>query len=226
MLLVVIWIVATISTTLAFCRFFTRLRIIKAAGKDDTALALSVVRSTTLCRLQAYLTKAQVMNLIAQIFCTVSAHYGIGRHLVTLPPQDAMEAIRLTNITDPFGIMAFCIPKLAVALLLGRIMTPVQRGRWFLYSMTGGVMIAGILDVIFLFVQCKPVAALWDPIVAATATCWNPSVIVNYGYFLGGPSPPSKLWFPILIRKKRTPPSVISCWLFSLYLSCGTSKCP
>ena len=172
------------------------------------------------------LTKAQVMNLIAQIFCTVSAHYGVGRHFATLSPQDAMEAIRWSNITDPFGVMAFCIPKVAVALLLVRIMAPVQRGRWFLYTMTGVVTIAGILDVIFLFVQCKPVTALWDPIVAATATCWKPSVLVNYGYFLGGLCPPLKLWFSILIRTKRTPLSVTSCWLFSLYLSCGTSKCP
>ena len=134
------------------------------------------------------------MNLIAQTFCTISTHYGIGRHLATLLSQDTMDAIRWVTITDPFGIMAFCIPKLAVALLLVRIMAPAQQGRWFLYSMAGGVMIAGILNCIFLFVQCKPVTALRDPIVAATATCWKPSVLVNYGYFLGGPCPSSKLW--------------------------------
>ena len=158
------------------------------------------------------------MNLIAQILCTVSTHYGIGRHVANLPSQDTIEAIRLSNITDPFGVMAFCIPKVAVALLLVRIMAPVQRGRWFLYSITGGVVIAGILDCIFLFVQCTPVTALWDPIIAATATCWKPSVLVNYGYFVGGPCPSQKPGFTILILTKRTPPSVTSCWLFSLYL--------
>ena len=53
MLLAVYWVVTTVSTTLAFCRFFTRLKVAKAAGKDDIALALSVVRPTTLLRLQA-----------------------------------------------------------------------------------------------------------------------------------------------------------------------------
>ena len=48
LLLIVTWILTAISTILAFCRFFTRLRIVKAAGKDDIALALSVVRPTTL----------------------------------------------------------------------------------------------------------------------------------------------------------------------------------
>ena len=52
-LLAVYWVVTTISTILAFCRFYTRLKIAKAAGKDDIALALSVVRPTTLRRLQA-----------------------------------------------------------------------------------------------------------------------------------------------------------------------------
>lgn len=85
--------------------------------------------------------------------------------------------------------MAICIPKVAVALLLVRIMAPTQRGRRFPYSITCGVMIAGILNCILLFVQCKPVTTLWNPIAAATATCWKPSVLVNFEYFLGGPSP-------------------------------------
>ena len=139
---------------------------------------------------------------MAQIFCTISTQYGIGRHLVTLPSKDTMEAIRWVTITDPFGIMAFCIPKVAVALLLVRIMAPAQRGRRFLYFMIGGVMIAGIFNCILLFVQCKPVAALWDPIVAATATCWKPSVLVNYGYFLSGPCPTSKFWVYYADAKK------------------------
>ncbi len=44
----VIWLVTSISTTLAACRLYTRLKILKAAGKDDVALAFSVVE---LCNL-------------------------------------------------------------------------------------------------------------------------------------------------------------------------------
>ena len=138
------------------------------------------------------LMKAQIVNLIASIICTVSTHYGIGKHLATLPAQNIMEAVKLSAITYVFDIMAFCIPKVAVALLLVRIMGPAQRGRLFLYSITCVMMIAGILNCILLFVQCKPVTALWDPIVAATAICWKPSVLVNSGYFLCGPCPLSK----------------------------------
>ena len=43
MLMAIIWVVTSISTTLATCRLFTRVTILKAAGKDDVALVLSVV---------------------------------------------------------------------------------------------------------------------------------------------------------------------------------------
>ncbi len=126
------------------------------------------------------------MNLIAQITCTMSTSYGTGRHLAALPPQDAMRAIKLNIISNPFGIMAFCVPKVAVALLLIRLMGPGNLRRWLLYFVTSVMMIAGILSAIFLFAQCRPVAALWDPAVAPIASCWHPSVLTDYTYFVGG----------------------------------------
>ena len=82
--------------------------------------------------------------------------------------------------------MAFCAPKVAVALLLIRLMGPGHRRKWFLYVITGIMMIAGALSAIFLFVQCRPVAALWNPVIEATASCWDPNVLVDYTYFVGG----------------------------------------
>ncbi len=82
--------------------------------------------------------------------------------------------------------MAFCIPKVAVALLLIRLMGPGHRRKWLLYVITGIMMIAGTLSAILLFVQCRPVAALWDPAVEATANCWDPNVLTDYTYFVGG----------------------------------------
>ena len=140
------------------------------------------------------------MNLIAQITTTISTSYGTGRHLTALAPQDAIKAIKFNTVSNPFGIMAFCIPKVAVALLLVRLVGPAHRRKWILYAMTGIMMIAGILSAIFLFVQCRPVAALWDPEVKATAKCWNPSILTNYTYFVGGSHPKSEITDCVLIR--------------------------
>ena len=126
------------------------------------------------------------MNLVAQIFCTISTSYGTGRHVAALSPENAIQAISLNVISNPFGIIAFCIPKSAVVLLLVRLMGPKQRGRWFLYFIFSTVAIAGILSRIFLFVQCKPVTELWNPAAAVTTNCWDPSVLTNYTYFVGG----------------------------------------
>ena len=126
------------------------------------------------------------MNLVAQILCTVSASYGTGRHMTDLSPENTSQAIRFNTISNPFGIMAFCIPKVAVAILLVRLMGPGHREKWFLYIITGVMMIAGSLSAIFLFVQCRPVAALWNSAVEATADCWSPDVLTDYTYFVGG----------------------------------------
>lgn len=126
------------------------------------------------------------MTLIAQIIGTISTTYGNGRHLTALSPQDATQAIKLHLNCNLFGIMAFCIPKVAVTLLLIRLMGPGHRRKWLLYAITGVMTIAGILSSILQFVQCRPVAALWDPAVAATASCWDPSVLIDYTYFVGG----------------------------------------
>lgn len=126
------------------------------------------------------------MNLVAQIFCTISTSFGTGKHLATLSSHDAMRAIKFNTISNPFGVMAFCVPKVAVALLLVRLMGPGHKRKWFPYAITGIMLIAGTLSAIFLFVQCQPVAALWDPEIEATAHCWDPNVLTDYTYFVGG----------------------------------------
>lgn len=85
--------------------------------------------------------------------------------------------------------MAYCMPKVAVALLLIRLMGPGHRRKCFLYLLISVVVIAGIVSGILLFVQCKPVAALWDPAIAATANRWDPSRLKHVGYFIGGTLP-------------------------------------
>ena len=69
------------------------------------------------------------MNLLAQIFCTISIAYGTGRHLAALSLGNAVQAIKMNSISTAFGVMAFCVPKIAVALLLVRLMGPKHRGK-------------------------------------------------------------------------------------------------
>ena len=72
--------------------------------------------------------------------------------------------------------MAFYTPKVAVALLLIRLMGRVIEGNG---SCTSLRVYDDSGSAILLFVQCRPVAALWDPAVEATANCWDPNVLAD-----------------------------------------------
>ena len=126
------------------------------------------------------------MNLVAQIFCSISVGYGNGRHLRYLSPGNAEQAIKMNIISGAFGVLAFCIPKIAVALLLARLLALERSSTIILLFLTISLMVFAIVDLIMLFTQCQPASALWDPKSAAIASCWDPSVIIKYGWFVGG----------------------------------------
>lgn len=109
---------------------------------------------------------------------------GMGRHEYYLTPKQKTNAVKLNIIGQPFGIMAFCVPKLAVALLIIKLMPPRIYGKWFLYSITISLIILSILAAIFLFIQCSPLEALWNPTISFH--CWPPSILSNYTIFVGG----------------------------------------
>ncbi len=84
----------------------------------------------------------------------------MGRHEYYLTPKQKTNAVTLNIVGQPFGIMAFCLPKLAVALLIIKLMPPRKYGKWFLYFITISLIILSVLAVIFLFIQCSPLEAL------------------------------------------------------------------
>jgi hypothetical protein len=106
------------------------------------------------------------------------------RHVYYLTPEEAAYVIKLNYIAQPFGIVAVGLGKVAVALLILRIVgnTSIWRKRflWVLIVLTG---VFTILTAIFTFVQCKTPAALWTPALQATTDCWDPSVQSNFSIF-------------------------------------------
>ena len=125
-----------------------------------------------------------MLNIITVSFTTAANAAGMGRHEYYLSPDQVMRAIKLNLIGQPFGIMAYCVPKVAVALLIIRLMPPAKRGQWFLYFITTSLIILFALAAIFLFVQCSPSKAMWDPTVPSH--CWPPEILPNYTLFVGG----------------------------------------
>lgn len=115
---------------------------------------------------------------------TASVHAGLGRHAYYLDPYHRKQAIKLNIIANPFGIMAYSLPNLSVAMFLNRILS-LDRGRkWFIYAVAITQNIFAAVSSILVFEQCHPTAFLWDP--SVEATCLPSEVLPVYSYFVGG----------------------------------------
>ena len=106
-------------------------------------------------------------------------------------PAQAIKASRINWITQPVAIYALASGKISVALLIWRIM---GRSKWRKAFLLYGAMIANVvvctIAIILTFVQCRPVAALWDPelVVMGKGTCWPPKRQVYFSIFVGSMS--------------------------------------
>lgn len=119
---------------------------------------------------------------------TALAEMGGCRHLFYLNSDEKVRVTRLNWLIQPIAIMTLAFGKISVSFLILRIMAASTWRRWFLNIIMVGTFIFCILASILTFVQCDPVAALWQPTLLETgkAKCWPPHRQINFSIFLGG----------------------------------------
>lgn len=106
-------------------------------------------------------------------------------------PAQAIKASRVSWITQPVVIYALATGKISVALLIWRIM---GRSKWRKAFLLYGAMVASFavctIAIVLTFVQCRPVAALWNPdlVTKGKATCWPPRRQTDFSIFAGSMS--------------------------------------
>lgn len=112
-----------------------------------------------------------------------AVHYGGGRHIMTLNPEDTTQVIKLTVIGFVPGVTSFVVPKFAVVILLARLLNPSRPHIIFMWVVS---IIYGLMTVAMLslnFGQCTPAAAQWD--MTVKGTCMDRRIVVNYAMTLG-----------------------------------------
>lgn len=113
---------------------------------------------------------------------TVAVSYGIDD-----VSQSSLAIAGHTNlVASALGILSIVIPKLAVAILLVRLLNPTRTTTVTLIGSSVIAIVLGILVVIVTFAQCKPTASLWDPNLLQERVCWNPNVLVDISFVGGG----------------------------------------
>jgi len=117
-------------------------------------------------------------------FVQVALHYGLGRHIEDVSPENVRTAIKWDYLAQPSSIMAPTFGRISFALTLLSLVGPSRPRRYFLWGIIGTQFLANSLCFIFILVQCKPIQRLWDK--RLDGTCWNLKFQQYFGYFDGG----------------------------------------
>ena len=128
--------------------------------------------------------KRKANNLLLQILVIVEAALasravkaGLGRHSAEMSDAQLLDANEWTITTNAVAIFGIPTPKLAVAILLVRILAVGRPSRALQFSLYAPALLMVVLAVVqfgILFGQCQPIEGSWNPFIEAK--CYNPNI--------------------------------------------------
>ena len=122
---------------------------------------------------------------------------GFGRHIYYL---DAAQLRRYKKLNFFSGILTnliICLVKLSVALFLLRIGGLRRWLRHALFATIALLISSTVATIVIIFVQCRPIAGIWDPTVALTGHCLPTSALTIVSYCSTGSTPKLLLTFAV-----------------------------
>ncbi|RYC59025.1 hypothetical protein CHU98_g7187 [Xylaria longipes] len=164
------WILTTASTVVVGLRLWVRLYVRQKRGLnlDDFIVLITYA-----------------LGIVNSIMVTIAAHWGLGKHQVTLldKPQNIVYAIKWAFIAEGPAILASGFARISFAILLLGITPPARGKRTFLWSIIALQFVADLAAVIVSYSQCQPLARYWDP--STPGTCWKPTIQQYTGFTQG-----------------------------------------
>ncbi|OAG06881.1 uncharacterized protein CC84DRAFT_630037 [Paraphaeosphaeria sporulosa] len=143
-------------------RLWVRMKMIRNVGWDDYCMSF-----------------ATLLVIIGAGIVVPEVHYGCGRHIDQISPEDFKIGFKLNFISQPIYLIAICIVKLSVGFFLLRIATipfyrhTIQGIMAFMAFYTTGCF----FTIMF---QCTNLAVQWDQ--SVKGTCWSKQTIQALGY--------------------------------------------
>ncbi|GLA52518.1 hypothetical protein AnigIFM63604_009382 [Aspergillus niger] len=108
-----------------------------------------------------------------------AASYGVGRHDRFVTPANKTQALRFVFTYEVTGVWAGALLRVSVALIL----ISLHRAKiWhaILWCVVFVQLAAALGTTVCLFIQCRPLRAMWD--VVPDARCWAPPRLHIYGF--------------------------------------------
>ena len=130
-------------------------------------------REKATIKIRRTLTHPQVIALIGTIFSILEGSQ-----------SDQTRALQFYVIGQPWYLVSATLSKASICLFF---MTLLRRARQWRILLAGLITIMAVINAAFAlatYLQCRPLAKVWDPSVAGS--CSDPSIQVNFGYAQGG----------------------------------------
>ena len=122
----------------------------------------------------------QVMSFAMSISWTVYAH--LGGTLDVPPTYDQSKSTGFVSwLSQTWCITGIFTTKIAVAALIMRLQGPSTWRTRILWALCSVSTAWAIIQIGFVWGQCHPTAALWDPQGHPNGKCWSPKVVVYNG---------------------------------------------
>ncbi len=125
-----------------------------------------------------------MFGIITGILTTEAVHWGFGRHIYYLTPEQLAHAIKWSYITAPFAFMSLVFGRVSFAVSLIVIIGTKKWRRWLLWFVIVSQFIVNLILIGVGFGVCTPAHKYWDR--KTPGTCLNPSIHRNLGYAQGG----------------------------------------
>ncbi|KAL8637262.1 MAG: hypothetical protein Q9228_005451, partial [Teloschistes exilis] len=115
-------------------------------------------------RLSSFLALvAFLLALAGQVLITLAVHWGLGRHMEGLNPEEIRMTMTYIWQAQPIQLLANTAGKVSIAALLVTLHGPkfAKSKTIFIWTLAAISTIFVIIAIVMIYAQCSPVAKLW-----------------------------------------------------------------
>lgn len=114
---------------------------------------------------------------------TLSVKHGFGKNLETVPPNDKKDVLKYIAIQVPIVTISTTIARSAFILYILPLLGTNRYYQAALWTVLAVQFAGNIASAVLPLSICRDVAALWDPVVAATTTCGDSAAVIKFAYY-------------------------------------------
>ncbi|KAK5656745.1 hypothetical protein OQA88_4293 [Cercophora sp. LCS_1] len=168
-IVIILSVFSVISTLAVGLRCYARRCILRCFGRDDgvmvAAQVLTIASAVAIgigMLAPLFPFPSSLLAPSSELKQQVEAHYGLGRHSVTVPPSNTIPYMKAFFASIVVYNIAVCLTKISILLQYKRLFANPIMQRLTLFGLifltAWAVALAFLLTLI-----CQPVAAFWDP---------------------------------------------------------------